>query len=85
MNSQSAEILAHLRAGLSITPLDAFKWFGCMRLGARIYELKARGHDIYAVFERSGGKRYCRYFLRKTSRQDRPLNRRPEVCASGRY
>jgi hypothetical protein len=65
MNSQSTEILAHLRAGLSITPLDAFKRFNCLRLGARIYELKARGHDIYSVYERSGEKRYCRYFLRK--------------------
>ena len=29
-----------------ITPLEALNYYGCMRLGARIYDLKRRGVDI---------------------------------------
>lgn len=29
-----------------ITPLDAIRHFGCMRLAARIHDLRRAGHDI---------------------------------------
>lgn len=38
--SQEDMILAHLKKGYSLTPLDALKLFGCFRLGARIWSLK---------------------------------------------
>lgn len=44
--TQSDRILRHLRDYGSITPVDALKEYGCMRLGARIYDLKRQGHDI---------------------------------------
>ncbi len=41
-DSQAAAILSHLQAGNSITPRDALQLFGCMRLAARIAELRER-------------------------------------------
>jgi len=46
MNSQCASILKWLRDGKPITPLLALQQFGCMRLAARIGNLKASGHLI---------------------------------------
>ncbi len=44
--SQANDILRYMESGHSITPLDALHLFGCMRLGARIFELKQRGIQI---------------------------------------
>tara|TARA_Y100000310_G_scaffold29304_1_gene27805 strand:- start:1521 stop:1730 length:210 start_codon:yes stop_codon:yes gene_type:complete len=44
--SQNASILAHLRAGKSITGMDALRLFGCSRLAARILDLRQAGHPI---------------------------------------
>lgn len=44
--TQSERILRHLRDYGSITPVEALQEYGCMRLGARIYDLKREGHDI---------------------------------------
>ena len=51
--TQSEMILNHLQAGRTITPLEAQEMFGCMRLGARIWDLKHQGHRI--VSEREEG------------------------------
>jgi len=46
-NSQNAMILAYLRDGNKITPLEAERMFGCMRLGARIADLSDRlGYNL---------------------------------------
>jgi len=61
MESQNKAILKHLKAGKSLTPLDALLRFGCMRLAARIYYLKQEGHiikDIRVKFKGSYVKRY---------------------------
>lgn len=44
--TQSDRILRHLRDYGSITPVEALADYGCMRLGARIYDLKRAGHAI---------------------------------------
>lgn len=44
--SQAVEILKHLQAGKSITPLESLERFGCFRLGARIWDLRKQGHEI---------------------------------------
>lgn len=44
--TQAQLILAHLQSGKSISPLEALKHYGIMRLGARIWELKRDGHPI---------------------------------------
>lgn len=48
--SQNENILAALKGGESLTPLDALRRFGCFRLGARIYDLKQDGHEIGGRF-----------------------------------
>ncbi|MND38622.1 hypothetical protein D3C76_47720 [compost metagenome] len=44
--SQCDAILAWLKAGNTITPLEALSRFSCMRLGARIYDLREAGYGI---------------------------------------
>lgn len=63
--SQAECILADLRKGKKITPLDALEDYGCFRLGARIWDLRKDGHPIkMELFEdRRKGKRYARYWL----------------------
>jgi hypothetical protein len=64
IDSQSAQILAHLREGNAITPLEALNRFGCFRLGARIWDLKREGHEIHTeMVEIGSDKRVARYRL----------------------
>lgn len=44
--SQKQDILRHLKAYGSITPMAALHVYGCMRLSARIGELKDEGTPI---------------------------------------
>ena len=46
MKSQNKKILALLKAGKSITALEALNEVGCLRLAARIYDLRCIGFDI---------------------------------------
>lgn len=46
MESQTKKILAHLKSGKTITPLEALAEFGCLRLSGRIYDLRRDGHQI---------------------------------------
>lgn len=62
--SQEAQIEQHLRAGNSLTPLEALVKFGCFRLGARIKELRQSGMPIKTEIVRtSTGKRIAQYSL----------------------
>jgi len=45
--SQKHDILEHMKAGNSITPLDAARKLGCRSLAARILDLRKDGHDIH--------------------------------------
>jgi hypothetical protein len=44
--TQSDKILEHLRSGQTLTPLEALRKYGCLRLGARVYDLKQKGVTI---------------------------------------
>jgi len=44
--TQTAAILSFLRAGRVLTPLDALRRFGCLRLAARALDLRHAGHDV---------------------------------------
>ena len=64
--TQNEMVLEYLNDVGHITPLDAMREFGIMRLGARIWDLKREGHDIIAETESSTnryGKKvsYARY------------------------
>jgi Helix-turn-helix domain len=67
--TQKQAILRALKRG-PITPMEALRWFGCFRLGARIYELKQDGHDIRAdrVTDKSSGKTFASYSLKSLKR-----------------
>ena len=61
---QKQQILAHLKTGRSITPIDALDDFQCFRLGARIWDLKQDGHTIHRdMVKVASGKRVASYTL----------------------
>jgi len=62
--SQNTEILAHLQDGNTLTPLQALRLCGSMRLAARIDDLRSDGHDIKTelVYVKKG-TRVARYSL----------------------
>lgn len=52
----------------SITPVDAMREFGCMRLASRISEIRKDGYDVRKVLEKNVNRfgdtmRYARYSL----------------------
>lgn len=66
--TQTEKILAYMRDYGSITPLDALAEFGCMRLAARIADIRATGIPITSTMESSKNRygetvRYSRYKL----------------------
>lgn len=63
MQSQSERILRALKSGKPITPLSALKQFGCLRLAARIAELKRDGHAIQSRMTERNGKRFAAYWM----------------------
>ena len=46
MKSQNKQIAAHLKRGHKLTAIEALHEFGCLRLAARINDLKAQGFPI---------------------------------------
>ncbi len=62
--TQSDQILDYMQTVGPITPLDALHTFDCMRLGARILDLKYAGHAITReMVKLPSGKRVARYSL----------------------
>jgi|688.fasta_scaffold58693_3 hypothetical protein len=62
--SQSEAILAHLQAGESLTAMQALSLFNCLRLGARVLDLRRAGYDIRSEIIRTpSGKNVARYTL----------------------
>ena len=49
--TQCEKILDYMRLNGSITPLDALREFGCMRLASRVSDLKKLGYDITSRIE----------------------------------
>jgi hypothetical protein len=61
--SQADRILAHLKRGKRITPIQALNKFGILRLASRIHELKRAGHDIRRRTIEKQGKHFAAYWL----------------------
>ena len=67
--TQKKQILEHLKKHGSITPLEALDNYGCMRLGARIWDLRHDGHQIRMELTRAFNidtlktSHYARYIL----------------------
>lgn len=61
--TQGNRILAALKRGDKLTPLDALRRFACFRLGARVYELRQAGYRINSKLVRRSGARVAQYTL----------------------
>ena len=66
--NQEQRVLNYMKDFGSITPLDAMREFGIMRLASRISDLKKRGYKISKEFEKSVNRygehtKYARYKL----------------------
>ena len=65
-NSQTQQILKALKRGRKITPLDALADFNCMRLGARIFDIKEMGYNVITTMVKSNsGKWFAQYKMGK--------------------
>ena len=67
-DSQTRKILEYMRVNGSITQMDALKHFGCMRLAARIADIRRDGTPVHTeiVEDKSpngSAVRYARYSL----------------------
>lgn len=64
--SQCERILKYLKRGRKLTQLKALRKFNCLRLGARIHDLKSRGHHIESeMITLPNNKRVAQYYLKK--------------------
>ena len=64
--TQVEKIIDYIETEGSITPLDALREFGCMRLASRITDIKRMGYPIKREMETSKNRRgesvrYARY------------------------
>lgn len=66
--TQCERVLDHLQRFGGITAWEAMRDYGIMRLGARVFDLKAQGYDVRRTMESSKNRygepvSYARYYL----------------------
>ena len=61
--SQEDAVMDYLLTGAELTPLEALQKFGCLRLAARIFDLRRQGVDIAERTVRKGRKSWAAYRL----------------------
>jgi hypothetical protein len=61
--NQAQLILDALQRGEKLTALEALEAFNCLRLAARIRDLRDDGHPIATEIVHSDGKTFARYSL----------------------
>ena len=59
--THTEHVLKLLKRGRRLTPLEALREVGTMRLGARCYELKQQGHPIKSVKVKRGNAWVAEY------------------------
>jgi hypothetical protein len=65
-DSQNALIKGWLLNGYSLTQIEAITQFGCLRLAARIADLRDKGLNVVTdMVTLENGKRVARYFVKK--------------------
>ena len=65
--SVSVKLESWLLRGYGITPLQALEKWGCMRLSARIKELRDAGFPIVTEVAKQNGKTFARYRMAKAA------------------
>ena len=71
--TQVEKIIDYIETEGSITPLDALREFGCMRLASRITDIKRMGYDVTVKMEKSKNRRgefvrYARYSFKERNK-----------------
>lgn len=61
--TQTEEIRNYLENGGELTQLDVIRLFGCLRLGARIYDLKKAGMAIKKETVHENNKHFAKYYI----------------------
>jgi hypothetical protein len=61
MKSQTTQIRSHLNRGWKLTPLQALEKYGCLRLAARIADLRNEGMKIATINTNRNGKTFATY------------------------
>ena len=65
METQKTQVLADLKAGNPITPLDALQKYGCFRLASRIHDLRKEGWPIeMEMVHDDRNLSYAKYYLK---------------------
>ena len=61
--TQEARIFDYLIEGNTLNPLEALEKFGCLRLGARIFDLRKKGLNVQMRLVRKDNKNFAQYFI----------------------
>lgn len=61
--TQTEAIREHILKHNSITPLEALEHYGCMRLAARIRDLRKDGFSVLTVNVERNGKHFAKYVM----------------------
>ena len=67
--TQEQGILAWLKEGKGLSPMDALRAFGCFRLASRICDLRRKGHKI----ETDRSNKYAIYYLKEADNNENSL------------
>lgn len=59
--SQTQAVLQHLKAGRTLTAIEALEQYRILRLAARVNDLRGRGEKIDTQMVTDNGKRFARY------------------------
>jgi len=68
--SQNQWVLQALQKG-PLSPIEALQGCGCLRLAARVRELRQQGHNIVSTLVTENGKSFARYTLAKEKKNGR--------------
>lgn len=61
--TQKEKIIRAWKRGRVLTPLQALREFGTLRLSARAYDAKRDGLDIRSKLVKRGKRHVCAYYL----------------------
>ena len=64
--TQKNDILTYLMGGHKISQAEAYSFFGCFRLAARVKDLRNEGHPITTDMVEKNGKWYAEYYMGAT-------------------
>ncbi len=62
MDSQNQMILKHLRSHQSLTPLEALRNYGCLRLSGRVFDIERMGYKVLRRWKKVGRARVMEYY-----------------------